>query len=183
VNLYSDNYSKIGYNATIETYLIFVNPDFHLYQAPLNLPFIFPTQLNRFMNKLNSRASKLKDRHSKLAEQLVSVHLKESPYIRLPDYTYDQLEKGIICVHCHSFIADIKEQTLVCKRCGCEEAITTAVLRSVGEFKMLFPDRKITKSSVHEWCKIIKSMKTIRRILSLNFKLMGQGRSSYYVNT
>jgi hypothetical protein len=172
----------LGFNSSIETYLLFVNPDFYLYQAPLNLPIIFPTQLNRFMNKINLSASKLQDRHSKFAEQLVSIHIKESPYTRLPDYNYDKLEKGITCACCYSFIPVFKEDTLVCKVCACKEDVASAVLRSVEEFKILFPDRKITTNTIHEWCKVINSKKTIRRILSKNFKLMGQGKSSNYVN-
>jgi hypothetical protein len=173
----------LRFNSSIESYLIFVNPDFHLYQAPLNLPIIFPTQLNRFINKINKESFKLEDKHSKFAEQLVSIHLKKSPYTRLPDYTYDQIEKGITCGSCHLFIAEFTEKKLICNECGCREEVTTAVLRSVEEFKLLFPDRTLTTKAIYEWCKIIKSKKTIRRILSRNFKLMRCGRSSHYVNT
>jgi len=34
--------------------ITFVHPEFHLYQAPLNTPIIFPNQLNRFVQKLSS---------------------------------------------------------------------------------------------------------------------------------
>ncbi|WP_078429710.1 nuclease-related domain-containing protein [Alkalihalobacterium alkalinitrilicum] len=171
-----------GFNFSIEAYLIFVNHGFQLYQAPLNLPIIFPAQLNRFMNKINKTSSTLNDLHQKAAKQLISIHLNESPYTRLPEYTFEQLEKGVTCLDCHSFITEFKEKNLICKKCGCRENITTAVLRSIEEFKTLFPNRKITTNTVHEWCKIIKSTKTIRRILSTNFKPMGHGKYSYYVS-
>ncbi|WNS77503.1 nuclease-related domain-containing protein [Bacillus sp. DTU_2020_1000418_1_SI_GHA_SEK_038] len=38
-----------GTNLPIEGYLTFVNPEFTLYQAPLNASIILPTQLNRFL--------------------------------------------------------------------------------------------------------------------------------------
>lgn len=174
---------ELGFKSSIETFLIFVNPDFYLYQAPLNLPIIFPTQIKRFINKLNMRSSKIKDRHLKFAELLFSILLKESPYIRLPEYTYDQLEKGIACAFCHSFTVRFKEDTITCNECDWKESIESAVLRGVEQFKLLFPDRKITTNTIHEWCKIIKSKKTIRRILSKNLELVGQARSSHYVNT
>src|SRR5690625_1679348 len=39
---------------SIEPYLIFINPEFYLYQATLDLPIIFPTQVNRFIQQLNT---------------------------------------------------------------------------------------------------------------------------------
>ncbi|OIJ19135.1 hypothetical protein BKP45_14290 [Anaerobacillus alkalidiazotrophicus] len=77
-------------NLSVESYVVFVNPEFHLYQAPIDEPIIFPTQLNRFCNKLNLNTSKMKVNHSNLAEKLLSIHLSESPYKRIPDYNYDE---------------------------------------------------------------------------------------------
>lgn len=127
------------------------------------------------------KSSKIKDRQLKLAEKLVSLHLSESPYTRLPGYNYDQLEKGIICASCHSFVANFSAGKIVCDECGCIEETKTAILRSVDEFKLLFPDRKITTGGIFEWCKVIKSKKTIRRILLGNFNLEGHARASFYV--
>ncbi|MET3697195.1 nuclease-like protein [Bacillus oleivorans] len=50
---------SLGFNITIKASVVFINPEFTLYQAPLNKPFIFPTQINRFLNKLNLIPSKL----------------------------------------------------------------------------------------------------------------------------
>ncbi len=54
----------IGCKASIESFLVFVNPDFHLYQAPLHLPIIFPGQLNRFINNEKKKPSKITETHS-----------------------------------------------------------------------------------------------------------------------
>ncbi|WP_407928600.1 nuclease-related domain-containing protein [Alkalihalobacterium elongatum] len=45
-----------GYHFSIQSYLIFINPHFHLYQALPNLPIIFPTQLDRFKQKMNNKS-------------------------------------------------------------------------------------------------------------------------------
>jgi hypothetical protein len=42
---------ELGYNIPIASYLLFINPEFHLYGAPKNQPIIYPTQLNRFSKK------------------------------------------------------------------------------------------------------------------------------------
>ena len=51
-SLFRQLLQSLGYHLTIDGSVVFVNPEFFLYQAPKNLPFIFPTQLNRFMKKL-----------------------------------------------------------------------------------------------------------------------------------
>ncbi|WP_235864070.1 nuclease-related domain-containing protein [Sutcliffiella halmapala] len=172
---------KKRFNHTIESYLIFVNPKFHLYQAPLNLPIVFPTQLTRFMEKLKNKHSKLKDSHKKLAKELLSIHKDETPYNRLPEYQYDELEKGLICPLCHSMYTTFKP-ILVCNSCGEKERYPTAVLRAIEELQTLFPDKKITTSLIYDWCKIIKSKSTIRKTLKKKFKLVGYSKASYFVN-
>jgi len=172
---------ELRINATIKSYIIFINPNFQLYQAPINHSIIFPTQLNRFKNKLSMKASKVKSTNFKSLEQLLSVHLDVSPYKKLPSYEYDQLEKGILCSECHTIIDNVQEEILVCARCGCIEGIESAILRSIVEYKILFPDRKITTSTIYNWCNGLKSKRTIRRVLFKNFKHMGINNASYYV--
>lgn len=171
----------LGYNITVESYVIFINPNFHLYQAPMNPQLIFPTQLDRYIRKINNQSSKLNDRQFKIAEKLISMHIIESPYTRSPGYSHGRLEKGCFCARCYSLDNYFfKESVLVCKKCGFEEDVESAVLRCVDEITLLFPDQKITTKAVQDWCKI-DSNKTIRRILIKNFKYIGHGRSSYYV--
>ncbi|MCM3652459.1 nuclease-related domain-containing protein [Metabacillus litoralis] len=168
---------------SIEAYVIFINPEFTLFQASLNLPIILPTQLNRFMKNLNMSTSILNDKHVKLAERLVSDHIHQSPYTQIPKYDFHQVKKGITCPLCTSFLTSCNDSQLVCEGCGCKEDIEAAVIRNIKQFQLLFPDRKITTSSIHEWCKVIESKKTIRRILKRNYTLVGFGRSSYYIDS
>jgi len=172
----------LGYNFPLESYLIFINPEFHLYQTSINPSIVFPTQLNRFLKKFNMKPIKLNKRHFKLAEQLVALHQIDLPHSRLPVYNYERLEKGTLCPKCYSFYTDLIGEKLVCGTCGCKEDVERAVLRSVPELQLLFPERKITTKTIQEWCKIIKSEKTLRRILTKNYKLIGHGKSANYVS-
>jgi hypothetical protein len=168
---------ELGYHYTIDSYLIFNNPEFHLY-IPSNQPaIIFPTQLNRFLKKLNSGPVKLNKKYFQLAEQLEALHKIESPYPRLPPYNYEKLKKGMTCRDCRTFLTD---ETLICKKCGYKEGAEATILRSVNEFSLLFPDKKITVDTIYDWCGNIKSKKTIRRILAKNLELIRHSRSSYY---
>ncbi|MBT2687619.1 NERD domain-containing protein [Bacillus sp. ISL-47] len=173
---------ELGFNIPIKPNLVFVNPGFQLYQAPKNLSAIFPAQLNRFIEKLKDTPAATKARNMRFAEQLISRCLKENPYLRIPEYTYEQLEKGIPCLSCSSFLAPFRQGTLICKECGSKEELESAVLRSVDEFRTLFPERKVTSNDIYEWCSIISSTKVIQRILSRNYEIRGHGKYSFYVS-
>jgi hypothetical protein len=172
----------LGFNIPIAPFLLFINPDFHLYGAPKNQPIIYPTQLNRFSNKLNMLTSKTTDYHRKVAEKLISLHIVKSPYERVPEYRYEELKKGITYVCCGSFASGTNGAgKLVCDKCGSVEDLDATVLRSVEEYVFLFPERRITTEGIFEWCGGVVSKKVIRKILMKNFKLLKLGKHSYYV--
>ncbi|UOE55468.1 nuclease-related domain-containing protein [Cytobacillus oceanisediminis] len=169
-------------NYPVEASVIFINPEFTLYQAPMDQPIILPTQVNRFFNDLNNTPSKLNDGHRKLAQNLLSLHQTENPFTftGLPDYHYDQLLKGMYCETCTSILLFEKNSRLVCERCGGHEKIEQAILRSVKEFKLLFPQRKITTQSIYEWRSAALSRKTFCRVLKKNFTAVGSTSDTYY---
>ncbi|MCA1318623.1 NERD domain-containing protein [Bacillus tianshenii] len=176
---------ELGSPFPIEAHLVFINPNFHLYKAPADHPIIYPSQLSRFREKLKSRSPVLKASHRKLAKQLLSLHMEDNPYARIPEYRYEGLEKGIVCPGCQGFYGagSFKMPHLICNGCGVVEPYETAVLRSVAEIRMLFPGVKITTNLVFEWCGVFKSKKTIWKILAKNFKRVNQGKVSYYIDS
>ena len=172
--------NSLGYNFQIRAFIIFINPEFTLYKTPLNMPFIFSTQLKRFLNQLNSLSSTVKENHRMLAEKLNTIHIQESPYKNVPKYEYEHLRKGIICEKCSSFSIAIEGSTCVCKDCGNKERLGNAIIRSVNELKILFPQRKITTNGIHEWCKIVNPKQRIQRVLQKNFIKRGTHQWMYY---
>ncbi|WP_445488357.1 hypothetical protein [Niallia sp. 03133] len=61
-----------------------------------------------------------------------------------------------------------------------EEAVESAIIRCGEEFKLLFPEGKITTTVIYEWCKVIYSKRKIRRVLEKYFKKVGTNWGSYY---
>lgn len=106
--------------------------------------------------------------------------IHRSSHEQLPDYHYDALIKGIVCPTCSSYLAVIDHKHLFCKKCSYKEKVDYAVKRSIIEFTTLFPTQKITTNIIHEWCHIIKSKKTIRRILKKYMTSNSKGRHTYY---
>jgi len=174
--------NAIGYSFQMSPHLCFINPNFYLYQAPLNHPLVFPTQLNRFINTLNKVDSKLNNHHLKFSETLISLHKPKSSTSKIPSYSYENLEKGIICCTCNSSFTVSQGNLLLCEKCGCAESVDDGILRSVKELILLFPDHKITTNGIYEWSGGNISKKRIRRILCQNFKLVGHSSSSHFIN-
>ncbi|WP_342728897.1 MULTISPECIES: nuclease-related domain-containing protein [Virgibacillus] len=54
---------SLGFKLQIDASIVFINPKFTLYQAPLDKPIIFPTQVKQYMENLNIIPSKLTESH------------------------------------------------------------------------------------------------------------------------
>ncbi|MGF2615164.1 NERD domain-containing protein [Rossellomorea vietnamensis] len=171
----------LGYKIPIKSFVVFVNPQFHLYNAPAELPILYPTQLLRFTKKLKQDPSFLKRTHTELAKKLISATIAENPYSKIPHYQYDDLKKGIICPGCGSVYTEYVKSFLKCNFCKGRENAHSAVVRTIREFRLLFPDKNLTKSKAIEWCSIVKSAITMHKILTNNFKLIKTGRTSHYI--
>lgn len=136
----------------IDSSVVFINPNFTLYQAPQDKPIIFPTQVNRYLENFNAAPTKLTEKHKKLADQLLASHKSNSPFSQIPSYDYDQLQKDITCSACHSFSVAVSRKKYSCNKCQHEELLDEAILRSIKEFRALFPTKKMTTNIIHDWC-------------------------------
>ena len=182
-SLFRQLLQQLGYNQKVEAHLVFINPEFYLYGASPDLPIIFPSQLGRFMNQLNSQFFKLAGKHHALAEKLMELHVKDSPFSLLPEYSFDGLTKGILCEGCgelEMFDSGFTT-TLTCKKCDFVEDKEAAILRSTEEFSLLFPQMKITSGIIFEWCKIIRSRAVIQRALAKSYQSCSSKKGIYYI--
>ncbi|MBM7652477.1 nuclease-related domain-containing protein [Neobacillus cucumis] len=164
----------------VEASVIFINPEFTLYNAQVDHPIILPNQVNRFLKSINSTSSKLNDGHKKLAKQLISLHQTKNPYSQVPNYQYEQMKREMYCKFCRSFLVSLQNHIFVCGKCGGHETVEEAILRNVREFQLLFPERKITTTNIYEWCNVDLSKRTFCRVLKKNFIAVGKTSDSYY---
>lgn len=164
----------------IQASIVFINPEFALFQAPRGSKMLLPNQLNRhikqFMNPLP-----IDPIFIKIANKLKELRLEKSPFLQLPDYPMKELKKGIPCKLCRRLHTQIEENIYECRYCGARELVKDAVLRSIGDFKLLFPERKITTQAIEEWCNIGWSKRRIQYLLKNHFIQKGNHRGVYYV--
>lgn len=180
-NLMRQLLKEHGFEVRIEANLIFVNPEFCLFQAPKNLPIILPGQMPRFREKLLNQNSPIKQSHSNLAKKLVSLHMKEDPFPRNYYYPYEKLQKGLICPYCRGFYQQIQHSFLLCAICGERQTLEDAVIGAVEEIKLLFAGTAITTPLLLDWCRIIKDRRTIQQILIKHFRIERRGRATHYL--
>ncbi|WP_188206921.1 NERD domain-containing protein [Alkalibacillus aidingensis] len=179
-SLFSQLLYKQKIDFFIQANVVFINPEFMLYQSPKGQPMIFPPQINRYLSKFNSISSKLNKHHKRIADELISLQTTENPYNNLPPYEYRHLRKGIICPKCNSFSIVHEKIQSICEECGHKEKTSTAVLRNVNELKLHFPEEKITTPIIYDWCNHQISERKIRTTLEKNYKKKGQKRWVYF---
>ena len=172
---------KNNLSFSIKSFIIFVHPEFHLYQAPLNMPIIFPPQINRFMNQLKNIPCRLHNNHQKLEKLLTTNHLVHSSHDIIPDYNYASLRKGIICEKCAGRMQEAGRKYTVCLQCSSREEYDEAIQRNIKDFSFLFPEKRINVKAIGDWLDHQTSSFRIRTLLSRHFTLINSGRSSYYV--
>jgi len=171
---------ELGFYIPLEPHLVFINPEFALLQAPLKSPIILPNQMNRFMKNMNRVSSKLNNKHTKLAEALLSLHIKKSPYSRVPSYEFGMLRKGVICSSCRGFLESFGRQRIICNHCASREDVDSLVLHTVKSFKILFPNQKVTTTAIYEWGDGTLPKRAIRRVLQKYLTVKGEWISTHY---
>ncbi|WP_161524831.1 nuclease-related domain-containing protein [Alteribacter lacisalsi] len=177
-----------GCRRPVKSFLVFINPEFQLYQAPSTLPAIFHSQLPRFFAGIKNRAmpaAGAQDAASNaalaLAEKLNTLHITDNPYKRLPEYNYETLRKGVLCPSCERFyVFEQSRRFLICHGCGKRESNPAAVLRSVNEFQLLFPSLPVTVRIIYEWCGNAFSRKVIQKTLQSHYVMRGETKAAYY---
>lgn len=170
---------RLGFDCSIRARVVFVHPGFMLFQAPLGLPVIYPSQVGRFVRSLNGRGARVSGERWKLARRLFAHQIVEERLDRVPGYDFAGLRKGMCCLDCRGFLVmrgGSWDRVLVCEGCGCLEGRESAVLRSVVEFDLLFPDDAITTRVIWKWCGGVLSMRVVRKILDRFLYPVGGGR-------
>lgn len=172
---------RLGYDFPVESKVMFAHPEFALYENPRRAPIVLPSQIKRFIRSLNNTPSRMTGLHRKLADDLFDGQILEGDSDRLPDYDFSVLQKGIRCLRCEGFLVFGGRKLLVCEGCGYKELASSAILRNVIEFRLLFPDEKVTTRKIWNWCDVFKSDYAIRRTLTQFMERVGAKRHTHFV--
>src|SRR5699024_1183484 len=108
--------SDFRMNFPIKSYVVFVHDGFWLYVDSMELPIIYRPQLRRFLRLLSrgTYSGEVNNRHRRFVEILLKQHMDDSPYVRLPDYKFEVLRKGLVCLQCNSYMELFGYKRVIC---------------------------------------------------------------------
>src|SRR5699024_9051922 len=113
------------------------------------------------------------------SSDLTNRKKNRSDYERLPEYTLSQMKRGTFCGDCFEELQRTKRQSFLCLNCKQHYHVDDVVLFAVAQFHILFPEKKITVSSIMDWCAGNVSKKVIRRILCANLDTKLNGKRTH----
>ncbi|SFQ14181.1 nuclease-related domain-containing protein [Salibacterium halotolerans] len=170
---------QLHWDIPVHAFLIFMNPLFTLYHASPDMPILFPSQTERFHQNWKRDSLPSGEKEERMAEHLLERSTTIPFPSRTPPYTFTDLQKGILCAACFSFMKKEKRM-VICPECQTTVSRDQGVLQSVEEFRLLFPDERLTTNTIIEWCGGGLSPRSIRRILTTNFQIRGRGKYASY---
>lgn len=174
-----DLLSGMGAHFQMKAYVVFMNPQFTLFQATRDQPIILPTQVVDFVQSLNHIPGVISKKHQQLANKLNNMHINNSPYTRYPTYTFDQMRKGIFCKKCRNCM-ERSRLYFYCSSCNYKENKDASVMRQIIEFSVLFPEQKIRTGIIHQWINKYITKVTLRNILVNYMHQEKNYRYTYY---
>ncbi|WP_020008077.1 nuclease-related domain-containing protein [Salinicoccus albus] len=158
--------------------IVFPNPYFVLESAERSsLEMIVKREkLKKYMRSFRMKQS---GRSAEMLVKEIAERMVENPYFK-PKTDFTRLRQGYYCVHCGSFEVEKRRVHVICKKCFCREVSETAIVRMAVEFKLLFPERKLTVNEIYAFSGGLFHKDHIQRHLSKHGTRSGQGPTSFY---
>lgn len=148
----------------IKSYVVFINPEFTLFNSPDDKRLLMHSQLNKHFSQMKTQNKMLSSDEIQLASQLIAHTIKATPfYDDIPNYSFPTLKKGLCCEKCHSFHLIKKTRVYTCLTCEHNGKISSALMACMLEYQLLFPDDKFTTRIIYHWCGGEVTLKRIQR--------------------
>jgi len=163
----------------IEAYVVYINPEFTLLGAQENADYLLPSQLPDYFQSLQI-SGKVGPEQQRLADTLIRMHNPRYFAEELPAIDYGKLRKDLFCLACGSAVRPDGIKSVYCPVCRKRERTTKMIAHSIEEFRLLFPDDKVTTPRMAEWCGM-DNKDRVYRVLRNNYQAVGKGHGRHYV--
>lgn len=181
VTLFSQLLKQWNVSVPVVGKVVFVNKIFTLFAPEPPCHIILPTQLETFLTQLNNQINPMTNSVRVLANRILTMNQEEVPYQKqLPEYDYDLLKKGLGCTECKVFDLIITQRSCRCKVCEYQSSVQAAILQSIDEYKLLFPNRKLITVDLYDWMGGAVSSYVIKNTLKAHYKRYGKAQATYY---
>lgn len=161
--------------------VVFVNPSFTLYTKEAPEQIILPSQLDSFLKRLDNQLIPVSRASRILSKRLVELNKEDLPFQKqLPLFDYAPLRKGMKCLHCNSFNMIQTQRSSTCQDCKTQLAKLCCILHAIDEYRLLFPQKKLTTPALFDWMGGTVSPYQIGKTLKAHYKKVGNGQATYY---
>ena len=144
--------------------LVFVNPKMTLYGIQPEMPIVLSQQIPEFVSKIRQHSGDVTNWELQLAQRILSHHTNENPYRLKVDYTWDGVEKGVLCRACRVKMVEKNHRYVHCLSCGATESKGDALRRTKIEMDVLFPGCKPEVDRLYRFCGRMVDKRTIHRL-------------------
>lgn len=134
---------RIGVRKSVRHVVVFINEEFHLYNAPDHLSIITRAQLRRMLDNLARNRDAVNDTTLQLKKELLAHNIKDTRPTQVI-YHYDNLKKNVFCFNDGSPLHLSGRNSFTCEICDFKTSVKEVVLETARDFSVLFPTEKIT---------------------------------------
>lgn len=154
----------------IESYVVFINPHFFLYELPMSPPIIFLGMIEEHLKKMSTQQGREKNwrqRNIYLAEHLASVHQDDLFYENfIPEVEMSELRRGLHCPNCFSLDLHILHKSVICEKCEKSYDKIQVVEKNISVLSYAFYREKLTVHTLQELLDYQVSRATVYKALS-----------------
>lgn len=181
VTLFSQLLKQWNVSVPVIGKVVFINKFFTLFTPEPPCHVLLPTQLETFLTQLNNQIHPMTNSVRVLANRILTMNQEEVAFQKqLPEYDYDFLKKGLGCIKCKKFDLIITQRSCRCKVCEYQSSVQAAILQSIDEYKLLFPNRKLITVDLFDWMGGAVSSYVIKNTLKTHYKRYGKAQATYY---
>ena len=171
--------SALKIQMPIEAYVVYINPEFTLMGAQENADYLLPSQIPHYFQEIPV-SGEIGPEQQRLADTLIRMHNPRYFAEELPSIDYGKLRKDLFCLACGSAVRLDSIKSVYCQVCQKRERTTKTIAHNIEEFRLLFPDEKVTTPRMAEWCGM-KNKDRIYRVLCNSYQAVGKGHGRHYV--
>ena len=178
------NLKKICQTENVQGVLAFVGEHNHIttHEPIAGIEVRMQNQLRHYIRKLAYQDRKQSFDTASFLQTLdpfeIGAPTKEKD---LPGEIKTLARRGIHCCRCNNFDLDTNKNYIICP-CGMHEPREEAIVRTMCEYGLIYPDRELTTKALAEFVDGEVSESTVFRHLTKHFKRIGKHKNSEYRN-
>lgn len=170
---------RIGVRKSVRHYVVFINEEFHLYNAPDHLSIITRAQLRRVLDNLARNRDAVNDTTLQLKEKLLAHNIKDTRPAQII-YHYDDLKKNVFCFNDGTPLHLSGRNSFTCEICDFKTSVKEVVLETARDFSVLFPTEKITVPALIDFSGGVLTKHNLQKALNEECVRHNKGRGTYY---